>query len=90
MADFNQSQEDTSINKVEPKQSRPAKGWRGIAFVLMLALLSLLGWGLKKAQAVPIQEGLAPDFSITGFDGSEATLSELRDQVVIINFWASW
>jgi len=49
-----------------------------------------LAWGLKKAQAGPVDSGLAPDFSLTGFDGRTVTLSELRGQVVIINFWASW
>ncbi|OGO70131.1 MAG: hypothetical protein A2Z49_04915 [Chloroflexi bacterium RBG_19FT_COMBO_56_12] len=61
-----------------------------LAFVLVLGLLGLLAWGLKKAQAGPVDSGLAPDFSLTGFDGRTVTLSELRGQVVIINFWASW
>ena len=61
-----------------------------MAFALVLALLGLLAWGLKKAQAGPVDSGLAPDFSLTGFDGRKVTLSQLRGQVVIINFWASW
>lgn len=69
---------------------RRSKSWTGLAFVVVLALLGLLAWGLKRAQAGPIQEGMAPDFSITGFDGRQAMLSELRGQVVIVNFWASW
>ena len=32
---------------------------------------------------------LAPDFTLDGLDG-EATLSHLRGQVVLVNFWASW
>jgi cytochrome c biogenesis protein CcmG/thiol:disulfide interchange protein DsbE len=56
----------------------------------VLALLALLAWGLRKVQAGPVDSGMAPDFSLTGFDGREVTLSELRGQVVIINFWASW
>ncbi len=61
-----------------------------IAFATIMTLLGLLAWGLKKAQAGPVEKGMAPDFSITGFDGRTVTLSELRGQVVIINFWASW
>jgi cytochrome c biogenesis protein CcmG/thiol:disulfide interchange protein DsbE len=61
-----------------------------IAFAVILALLALLAWGLRKAQAGPIEKGMAPDFSITGFDGHAFTLSEHRGHVVIVNFWASW
>lgn len=61
-----------------------------LAFAFVLALLALLAWGLKKAQAGPVESGLAPDFSLSGFDGRKVTLSELRGKVVIINFWASW
>lgn len=61
-----------------------------IAFAAILALLALLAWGLKKVQAGPLENGIAPDFSITGFDGRPFKLSEHRGHVVIVNFWASW
>ena len=61
-----------------------------VAFALILALLGVLAWGLQKVQAGPRDSGLAPDFTITGFDNRTVTLSELRGQVVVINFWASW
>lgn len=61
-----------------------------VAFVVILALLGLLAWGLRKVQAGPVESGMAPDFTLTSFDGRTLTLSELRGQVVIINFWASW
>ncbi len=35
-------------------------------------------------------EGLAPDFTLKSNTGSNLRLSELRGQVVLINFWASW
>lgn len=73
-------------------QNRTRKSTGGIilTFALVLALLGLLGWGLNKAQKGPVEDGPAPDFSLTGFDGRTVSLSELRGQVVIINFWASW
>lgn len=61
-----------------------------VAFAVILALLGLLAWGLRKVQAGPLSSGTAPDFTLTSFDGRTLTLSELRGQVVIINFWASW
>lgn len=38
----------------------------------------------------PYPEQVAPDFSLTGLDGSALTLSDLRGRPVLINFWASW
>ena len=70
-----------------------AKGKRTgliVTFAFILALLAVLAWGLKKVQAGPVSSGMAPDFTLTSFDGRTLTLSELRGQVVIINFWASW
>jgi cytochrome c biogenesis protein CcmG, thiol:disulfide interchange protein DsbE len=61
-----------------------------VTFAVILALLALLAWGLKKVQAGPLDKGMAPDFNITGFDGRNFTLSEHRGHVVIVNFWASW
>ncbi len=37
-----------------------------------------------------VAEDSAPDFTLKSRDGSNMRLSELRGQVVMINFWASW
>jgi len=76
----------------EPTTVAPSNRRTGlvIAFAVILALLALLAWGLKKVQAGPVDKGMAPDFSITSFDGQEFTLSKHRGHVVIVNFWASW
>ncbi len=76
-----------------PQQARP-KGTSGagsiVILAVLLALLGLLAWGLKKSQAGPRDSGKAPDFTLSGYDGRVITPSNLRGQVVIINFWASW
>jgi cytochrome c biogenesis protein CcmG/thiol:disulfide interchange protein DsbE len=72
-----------------PKRRIPRLGI-AIAFVLLFTFLGLLGWRLDKSLRGPLDRGRAPDFTLTGFDGRTITLSHLRGQVVIINFWASW
>lgn len=66
-------------------------GWKpGLIFLALLALLGLIGWRLTKVQRGPISEGMAPDFTLTTFDGQVIRLRDLRGKVVVINFWASW
>jgi cytochrome c biogenesis protein CcmG/thiol:disulfide interchange protein DsbE len=41
--------------------------------------------------AGPVGAGeMAPPFEITTFDGQTLKLADLRGQVVVVNFWASW
>jgi cytochrome c biogenesis protein CcmG/thiol:disulfide interchange protein DsbE len=63
---------------------------RTLLYGSLIALLGLLGWGLLRVQAGPRSEGPAPDFTLLTFQGKEIVLSELQDQVIVINFWASW
>lgn len=69
---------------------RPLQLGRTLVILAVVALLSLLGWGLARAQEGPKGSGLAPDFTLETFDGQSVTLGDLRGQVVVINFWASW
>lgn len=89
MNDQNHSLTDIDSNLEFPKPTRKSGGVV-IVLAVVLALLGLLAWGLIQSQKGPVDTGEAPDFTITGFDGRTVTLSELRGQVVIINFWASW
>ncbi len=76
-----------------PAESRGAglgRVGRVVATVPLMGLLALLAWGLGRTGSGPVGEGPAPDFTLTTFGGEEITLSELRGNVVIINFWASW
>jgi cytochrome c biogenesis protein CcmG, thiol:disulfide interchange protein DsbE len=89
MVDQHQPQRELEPQMSAPPSRKRYAGWF-FSFSLLLSLLGLLGWGLQNANAGPVESGPAPDFSLTSFDGSTIRLSELRGQVVVINFWASW
>ncbi|HEY8025654.1 MAG TPA: TlpA disulfide reductase family protein [Burkholderiaceae bacterium] len=43
------------------------------------------------AYASPPKVGdVAPDFEATTFDGNRVTLADFKNQVLIVNFWATW
>ena len=68
-----------------------------IIWTILMALLVLVGLGLKKAQNPIISVGSqVPNFSLTMFDGysyqgtSQINFADLQGKVVVVNFWASW
>jgi len=68
-----------------------------IIWVILMALLVMVGLGLKKAQNPIIRIGSeVPNFPLTMFEGyshqgaTEVNFSDLHGKVVVINFWASW
>ncbi len=70
------------------------RGLLVVALAVLAALASLLVWGTVRSsdQAGEVEALLevAPDFTITAFDGGQITLSELRGKVVLVDFWAPW
>lgn len=37
-----------------------------------------------------VEGAAAPDFTVKDLDGKDVTLSSLKGQVVLVNFWATW
>ena len=61
-----------------------------IGLVLILGLMTIFGWKLFDSAQSQVETGPAPDFTVRLFDGDQLTLAQLRGQVVVVNFWASW
>lgn len=91
----------------QPAVSPPPRGrgrWLliGVVAAVLLALLSLLGYGLLRQQRIGgfavnstgqlgrVRPGPAPDFAIQLYDGGAFRLAEQRGKVVVVNYWASW
>jgi cytochrome c biogenesis protein CcmG/thiol:disulfide interchange protein DsbE len=82
---------------VAEPQARAGLGVGRILAVLgVLALVALLAAGLMRSSQTQPTAGTPPDFTLAlfpGYDGGygeAVTLSDLKGQVVIVNFWASW
>jgi cytochrome c biogenesis protein CcmG/thiol:disulfide interchange protein DsbE len=62
--------------------------------VLLLGFLAIVAMNLRQVKSTDLAGGGAPDFTLTLFDQfapqKQMTLSALRGQVVVVNFWASW
>ncbi len=68
-----------------------------LVWLSLVALLVLVGLGLKKAQTPMVEIGKPiSDFELVFYEGyqyegaSETRLSDLRGKVVVVNIWASW
>ncbi len=42
------------------------------------------------ARVAPRENFRAPEFSLPALDGRQVSLNDLRGQIVLINFWATW
>lgn len=59
-------------------------------FANVLLALLLLAVSTALPAASPMIGRTADDFALKGMDGANHRLSELRGQVVMVNFWATW
>ena len=73
-------------------------GWRrglllSAVVAAVLSVAALLATGLGRDPAVvasPLVGREAPAFTLAGLDGPALRMTDLRGQVVVVNFWASW
>ena len=62
-----------------------------IAWIAVFALLALMAVGLLRNQEGPVTVGeIAPEYTLTTFDGEQISSTDLDGKVVVLNFWASW
>jgi len=61
-----------------------------IFLLILLAGLSLLTASCGEGPQVATVGNPAPDFTLSDRSGTNWTLSELKGQVVFVNFWATW
>lgn len=84
------TESNTAEQTTDRRRGLPA--WKVVtAFAILLAFLSLIWWGLRRAQQGPITIGQhVPPFSMITFDGETYNTADLTGKVVLVNFWASW
>lgn len=61
--------------------------------IVILLMLCVLGYGVTQLMfrsAPPVTQNAAPDFAFTDIAGKTHTLSDYKDKIVMLNFWASW
>ncbi|MCY4466136.1 MAG: TlpA disulfide reductase family protein [Chloroflexi bacterium] len=78
----------TGLERATP---RIATRWGCPALLLgVIVATFILGAQLAERNRGRPASGPAPDFQLQLFSGESVKLSELRGQVLLLNFWASW
>ena len=64
---------------------------RGLFVTIFFAGALAFYWGHRRNARPGVQVGDdAPDFSLPGLDRGRVALGDYRQQVVVLNFWATW
>lgn len=64
--------------------------FRACAAVALALGMAVAPSTMADAKSEPIVGQPAPDFELTLIDGTKVTSAQLKGQVVVLNFWATW
>lgn len=83
---------ESSGKVVEPgaTKARRSSIGRYVIWAVALGFVAVLAYGLLNSGEQRVEAGMAPDFTLTDFEGNTWRLEDLRGQPVVINFWATW
>ena len=86
---------NSSSESAAKKRGLNVPGWvQAPIYAGVVGLIVLLAVQMRRSgplAAGPVGVGQrAPQFELTTFDGQDLSLADLRGQVVVVNFWASW
>jgi cytochrome c-type biogenesis protein CcmF len=89
---------DAPARRMSALEARRRALWAALGTVLGLATLIATGlsmWGPNPGAVVlpaarPLVGQEAPEFRLELLDGTPVSLSDLRGQAAVVNFWASW
>ncbi len=75
-------------------RSRPSLSWLVLVAVALVALAAGLAWRLGAPRGDEAPGGLlgrpAPEFRLADLTGARVALSDFRNRVVLVDFWATW
>jgi cytochrome c biogenesis protein CcmG/thiol:disulfide interchange protein DsbE len=88
--DKNLVQENFAQDTAVAEEKKPRWGFV-LVWLFVIALLVIVGVALIRTQEGHIQVGdQVPDLTLQTFEGETIEFADLRGEVVVVNFWASW
>lgn len=82
---------DTGAAVAPTNRKRAVRIWQTVFVLILVGFVALLALRLVQTnQSEQRADGVAPEFTFTTFEGETISLSDLRGQGVVLNFWASW